>query len=38
MTGFDPKIIRKVVAERKKDGSERQAELDLFRVYFDAAR
>lgn len=37
MTGFDPKIIRKVVAERKKDGTERQAERDLFSVYWNAA-
>ena len=32
-SGFDVKIIRKVVKERKLDQNERQEQLELFEVY-----
>lgn len=35
-TGFDPAVIRKVIAERKKDGTERQTQLELFKLYWQA--
>ena len=34
-TGFDPKIMRKVVSERKKDEGERQEYQALFDLYWD---
>ena len=33
-TGFDPKIMRKVVSERKKDEGERQEYQALFDLYW----
>jgi len=34
--GFDTTIIRKVIAERKKDAIYRQEQLSLFDIYWDA--
>lgn len=33
--GFDVAAIRKVVAERKKDASEREAQMSMFSLYWD---
>ena len=35
-TGYDPKIMRKVVALRKMDASDRQEQESLLQVYLDA--
>tara|TARA_R110000772_G_scaffold15095_4_gene43998 strand:- start:34 stop:300 length:267 start_codon:yes stop_codon:yes gene_type:complete len=35
-TGFDPKVMRKVLAERKKDKNDRDEQLALFDIYWDA--
>lgn len=34
--GFDTKILRKVIAERKKDRREREEEQAILELYFDA--
>ena len=35
-SGFDPKIMRKVVALRKMDANDRQEQESLLQVYIDA--
>ena len=35
-SGFDPKIMRKVVALRKMDANDRQEQESLLQVYLDA--
>ncbi len=35
-SGFDPKIMRKVVALRRMDASDRQEQESLLQVYLDA--
>ena len=35
-TGFDPKIIRMVVRERKREKAEREEQLTLFDLYWRA--
>ena len=35
-SGFDPKIMRKVVALRKLDPNDRQEQESLLQVYLDA--
>jgi len=35
-SGFDPKIIKKVVALRKQDSAKRREEQELLAVYMDA--
>lgn len=35
-SGFDPKIIKKVIALRKQDSAKRREEQELLAVYMDA--
>jgi uncharacterized protein (UPF0335 family) len=36
--GFDPKVIRRVVAERAKSPAERAEAEELFRAYWDSVQ
>jgi uncharacterized protein (UPF0335 family) len=36
--GYDPKILRRVVAERAKPESERAEAGEIFRLYWDAVK